>query len=670
MMIQPVLPRSATLSWRVQWPLYMTDGAFDATWAFLRRHRRAVDEVAFFETFSHHGYLPLDLYRRTADVLRRRMATLRAGGIRHVGINVLTTVGHLNEAWDVLPPLPFQPMVGLDGAVSKSCACPNTPELRAYIRAKYTLMAEAGPDFIWVDDDLRMHYHGVAWACACPTCLGLLAATTGRVFGREELARALEAPCEGGLRRAWLEQNLHAIEGLLAEVAAAVRRVSPGIRTGLMTCGPAWTTYSGYDYGRWFGALGATKARPGGGFYGDEYPIGQYGKALEVGRQCALLPGRAADRQYELENFPYTSLGKAAGTVVSECTLAIAAGCNGIAINALGMSSPHDRFADKEALARRIGQARPFWDRLVRATDGLSTAGYWPAWRADLLGRRPVREGESWLAPPLCDITRPEALGCIGLPLAAARGDGGVILAGRIAEAFSDDELQAMLAGPVLMDAFALDVLAERGLAGLAGVRVARWLDNGMAERLTGDRLNGPAAGAIRDIRPEFWADPYLRSALLEAVTPGVRVLSELETLLGGRVGPCVTAFENGLGGRVVVMGHAPWRFVNLTCKRSQILAAADWAVRGRLPVRVRDAVPLVPLARLSADRRRGAVVLLNAGLDRVARVTVELRVAAARLRLDAPGRAGTSMQARRTPHGWIVTLRDLQPWCAVALVL
>ena len=90
-------------------------------------------------------------------------------------------------------------------------------------------------------------------------------------------------------------------------------------------------------------------------------------------------------------------------------------------------------------------------------------------------------------------------------------------------------------------------------------------------------------------------------------------MLSVLEMYLGGRHEPCVTAFENELGGRVAVMGHAPWRFAEV--KREQILNMADWATRGTLPVRVSEVVPLVPMVRLSQDRRSGVILLLNANL-------------------------------------------------------
>ena len=84
--------------------------------------------------------------------------------------------------------------------MSVGCACPNTAEMRVYVRAKYELVARARPDFIWVDDDIRMHHHGVAWGCFCPTCLALFAKRAGRAYTREELVQAFDLPGQGGVR--------------------------------------------------------------------------------------------------------------------------------------------------------------------------------------------------------------------------------------------------------------------------------------------------------------------------------------------------------------------------------------------------------------------------------------------------------------------------------------
>jgi hypothetical protein len=100
-----------------------------------------------------------------------------------------------------------------------------------------------------------------------------------------------------------------------------------------------------------------------------------------------------------------------------------------------------------------------------------------------------------------------------------------------------------------------------------------------------------------------------------------------------------MTAFENERGGRVVVMGYAPWIFLHSAGKRLQLQNAADWITRDTMPVRVDETVPLVSVARVAADRRRGAVMLLNAGMDAIPEATVHLRFPASRVRLLAIGR-------------------------------
>ena len=659
------------LSWRIGLAMGMDDAAFGELRALLRAHRGIVDEVAFFETISHHLYLPLDYYVNVATVLKQRIRTLKGDGIPSVGINVLTTVGHVNEGWDVFQPLPFQAMIGHDGTASKSCACPNTAGLRRFVAEKYTLMAQANPDFIWVDDDIRIQSHGVEYPCFCPTCLKRFAGTTGRKFSRASLVKQLNSPDGQKIRAAWTRQNADSIDSLLAHVESVVHRANPKIKMGFMTSSPIWNSYSDFDVGRWLRSLKARKVRPGGGFYSDERPIDMLRKALETGRQCVSFPKDVDDNQYELENFPYGPLGKSRTALVAECSLALAVGCNGIAFNALGsLGSPkRGGMQEKVPLLRSIARARPFWTDLVAYAADYPVAGYWPAWHSEVMARRIVRKGEDWFEGDcMYEVNRSNVFARLGLPLCPAQAGNGVILSGRNAELFSDKELRKMLAGPVLMDAFALETLCQRGLGDLAGVRLAGWQDNGVAERFTDDPLNAPQEGAIRDIRSEFWGDAFMKSARLAPLSKNTRVLSVLETYLGEKREPCVTAFENKLGGRVVVFGHSPWMFVDV--KRSQIMNVADWAMRGRLPVRIHEAIPLIPMARLSASRTRGMILLVNAGLDVIDTATIEVRAPSAPVALAMPGSKRVALRPRRTPGGWIVTLRDIAPWQVCALLI
>lgn len=644
-----------TISWRVSVAQYETDEAFGGLLALVRDNLDWLDEIALFETVTHHLYLPPEVLAERTAILGRRIAAMREAGVRSVGINVLTTIGHINEAWDTMAPLPFQPMVGHDGTVSRGCACPNTSGLREYVRAKYTMVAEAAPDFVWVDDDIRMNNHGVAWACFCPTCLAIVSRTLGQEFTRESLLAALGDPARGDVREAWVRQNADTVAGLLADVASAIDTVDPEIATGLMVAGPG-DVYAGAALHRWMRRLRATKLRPGGGFYTDATPMAMVGKALDTGRGARVVADmpEVADIQYELEDFPYQKLRKSATALVAECTLALAAGCNGVALNMLPMWG--GSLDEVEAFLPRLRAVRPEWEGLVAAAVGLPTAGLWPAWQPRILTRRLMRPGDGWFADTgAFGAGIPYLLAEIGLPLSVEPWDGagqpacGAVLAGRMAEVFTDEELRAILSGGVLMDTAALDVLTERGLGDLAGVRVTRRIDNGAMEQFTEDALNGRHAGEVRDARIEFWGDARGKADVLEPLGDGVRMLAELRDYLRRPMGPCLSAYENRLGGRVVVMGYAQWMFVQSVPKRAQLLNVADWLTRGTLPVRVEEAVPLVPFARMPSDRSRAVVVLLNAGLDTLDRATVRIRLS----------------DGERTE-----TVADLAPWTTKVLVV
>ena len=617
-----------TLSWRIGVPHYEDDGAFEALMEQVRANVDWLDEVAFFETVTHHLYIPLDEFAKRTAILARRVKAMKAAGVKSAGINVLTTIGHINEGWDYMPPLPFQGMVGHDGAVSLGCACPNTPELREYVRAKYTLVAEAKPDFVWVDDDIRMNNHGVAFACFCPTCLAMISEATGTQWEREALVAAFNDPARGDLRKAWIEQNSRTVESLMADIAAALHAADPSIATGLMTAGSG-DYYCGADLDRWLKALKATKIRPGGGFYTDAVPGGMIGKTLDVGvgsRQAVVHSG-IADCQYELEDFPYQKLKKSVTAFISECTLALANGCNGVAFNMLPMwGAPFDECA---TFLPAIRAMRPTWEEFVAHAGDLPTAGLWPVWHPKLWERRTLRSGESWFGlAGFYGNSAPYGLAEIGIPLSVDGPALGTILSGPMVEALEDDALRDILSRGVIMDTDTLVRLTDRGLGELTGVRIARRIDNGVMERFTDDPLNGVHAGQIRDARIEFWGDARGKGDVLEPTGEGVRMLAVMEDYFHREQGPCLSVYENELGGRAAVLGYAQWMFLQSVSKRAQLQSIADWITRDRMPVRIDEAVPLVPFVRMSADRTKGAVVLLNAGLDRLGEATVRVRLA------------------------------------------
>jgi hypothetical protein len=321
---------NSLVSFRIGTALWLTDERFQDLMHYFGRFPGMADELAFF-TSETHPPLPLELIEQRAERLAKLMPQVRKAGMR-AGINVLATMGHHEENLPNSLAAPWQRVMDIHGRVSRGSFCPAQPELIDYARKVYAAMAKASPDFIWLDDDIRLAGHmPVMLTCFCDRCLANFSRETGRELTRETLPAVFDSgPIEERMRwRArWLEHNRTMIDNLFREIEQAVHALRPGLPLGFMTGDRFW---EGYGFTRWARTLsGPGRApvmwRPGGGFYSDERPIDLVGKAHDVGRQVAALPPEVTVIQSELENFPYQRLRKAAHTTVVEASAHMAAG--------------------------------------------------------------------------------------------------------------------------------------------------------------------------------------------------------------------------------------------------------------------------------------------------------------------------------------------------------
>ncbi len=662
---------------------YVEDDAFEQLLAFLVKYRSLIDEIWLFDASTVLVYLPPEWIEKIASVMARRFDAFRQAGFMSVGVNVIATIGHGDEAWESMPAMPLPPMIGLDGTQSRGCACPTRAEYRQYICAKYSAYAHTGANFIWVDDDFRMQSHsfagkGIDWGCFCEHCLHIFAGETGHAYSREELTAALSVPENRAVRQAWVAHNGRVLESALTDIAGAVQAVNPASAMGLMTLGPAFTTYSNSNVDKWMTALGATKARAGEGFYWDTLPgsnvemvganrLDALMKAFEIARQNSLYPTGIRDRQAEYETFPYGSLLKNPQTCLNESLLAIASGCNGVALNTFGVSGPYEEY---DPLFQKLTQARPILNAVLSHGHDAPASGLWSAWSPNIMAKRTIRTDESWFKPDVAyDMNLTTVLTEIGIPLSAERCGLGSVLTGRIAEAFDDEELRSLLAEGAMLDTLALRVLTERGMNALAGVRVASSYSISVNARLTGDPLNGPYAGTVHDAH-QLLPEAFRSADTLEALDPKVRVLAELQDFRSDRKGPCMTAYENELGGRVIVAGYSPWWYLQSAFKRFQTINAADWIAKGQLPLHIEETCAVAPLVRMNKERTRGVIVLLNTALGPVETATVHLRIPAKTgVRLASTNKE-SQMEVFRSPDGHGVRIRNIPAWSTVSLLL
>jgi len=598
---------------RVHAPYWLENEPLERLFAWLANLPGTFDELAFF-TSETHPPLPLEVMQNRARRLESVMLQARVRGYR-AGINLLAVIGHHEENLPGSLNQPWQRLRDPQGRECRGCFCPEDPQFQAYVRSVFEALAHAAPDFIWVDDDVRLMGHApILLSCFCERCLARFAEETGQAITREALADAVEeAPTTArlALRRAWIEHNRGVINRLFTLIEEAVHGARPGLELGFMT-GDRF--YEGYAFRRWAETMsGPGKApvrwRPGGGFYSDETPMGLVGKAHDIGRQVAALPDFVKVVQSELENFPYHLLRKSAHTTVIESAAHMAAGASGVAFNII----PQDPAAldEMRPLLERIGTTRHFLNRLNIELGRSRTLGVWPAWN-----------GEAWAAS--ADVGAPYALAELGLPVCYDRASASVVaLSGRMALAFAREELEAILRGGVLMDVGALQNVCDMGLGEMTGVRPGDSFPVDAIELFTDHELNRPDLGRTRNCRQSFWPQ---EARTIKSVAPEVEVLSRLTDYRASDLGECLSIFENQQGGRVAVAGYYPWSMITNAPKVRQYRALIRWLSGDRLPAIVASLAKAVLWVREGANERRAAVVV-NASLDPQAALALWLRM-------------------------------------------
>ncbi len=607
----------AHISLRIGSPLWMHPARLDELVSIVGEYRDTVTEVAFFTGLTHPP-LPLDVIEARAAMLAEIMPRFRAAGVS-AGINHLSTIGHLDENLPNSLREPWQHLVDISGAVSASCYCPSDPEVQAYVRSSYAALAAARPEFIWVDDDVRLESHppNIHFSCFCPHCLARFTRETGREWTRAALVDAFnggERHERLALRRRWIAHNAAVIGDLLALVRAAVDDVDPTIPLGLMT---GECAYSGQDYPGWVAALAgerdvAVKWRPGGGFYHDERPLDALGKAHSTGRQVGLLPDSVTEVQYEHENFPYQRLKKSVRLFTAEIFAAIGAGCTGVALNILSaVPTPLDE--EYRPLFAAVQRREAEFDAAVDAFGRSACAGVWAACTPDYFAS--MRADDDWSTGPLWGggLHAVNELAEIGLPLAHAPGGARVaVVSGDLALAFDRDAWRRLLAGGVLLDVPALARLHELGLGEYAGFAPAGQQLPDTIELFTDDPINGRFAGWQRDCRPSFYQE---MTYFIEPGAPDARILARCIDFTPTDLGIVAGAWENTLGGRVAVLGYYPWRALGTLAKAGQMKALLRWLSRDTLPAYVESFARAALWCRRDTAGRP-ALLVLNVSLD------------------------------------------------------
>lgn len=573
---------SAFISFRIGIGQSLSEKRFDSLLDFFDKYKPVTSEITLF-TSATHPPIPLDVLRKRVGIFKDRMMSARKRGY-HTGINVLNTVGHLNENLDHSFKGNYTHMTDIDGRTYEGAYCPNDEQYRKqYIQPVYRATAEAKPDYIWIDDDVRLRGYGfIKYACFCDRCLSIFSKEYGAAYTRESLKAALnEGTTEKKLqvRNNWIQHNRNTMSSLFSFIEKEVHTVDAGIKLGFMSSD---LYYAGYDFANWAKILaGPNKLpvmwRPGGGAYDDLAPGAFIAKAHSMGRQAAALPQEVLSIQSEIENFPYPRFKKSASMVAYEAAAYIAAGCTGTAYNILTFyDEPLDEY---EPLAEKLQQVRPFLNLMAKHMGRTPLTGAFSYWNKNSEAAVNPVEG-SWFTgnTPLNAYDIYEN----GIPVAYSGQAAPVTLITKdMIYSMSKDEIKQVLSGGVYMDAEALQQINALGYSDLTGFEVTTVENKDRIERLTKNPINGAFAGRLRDCRQSFWPQP---AYAFKKSNEKAEILSELIDYSDAVMNNCAMGvFENRLGGRICVSGYYPWTSMGNLAKNTQIKTVFRWLSKNQL---------------------------------------------------------------------------------------
>jgi hypothetical protein len=585
----------------------------------------SVDEVIIkvdTEEFSH-GHPSIEWAKKYQTNLFQIKEEMDKVGVVY-SLNPWVTVGHIDRGRDTVQDFPgWQTMVGHDGVQCSSCACPLCPQWRSYIRELWTLYAQTKPHVMWVEDDIRTFNHlPVKFGCFCPIHIKLFSQHVGKNIDREALVAAIfKTGTPHAHRTQFLDMQSEVMTGTAAFLAEVVHNTSPETHMGLMSSGPRNHCMEGRNWRKFTQALANGRrlySRAPLGNYNEESLRGCYFShdAIKSTRYC--MPSDYIELT-EVENYPYTLYSTSATFTFLQMALTYAYGSNGTTLNLYdhcGTPMKHNC-----AFGNLLSEKKPFLNALANRAQETGI----------FRGVRLLHHDQSSYHKQLNSDATFEMLGEDGYSvmemfeshgLATTYDDSDVIATcGQTLRAFSDEQIYKMLQGGMYIDAVAANVLAERGFAkniGLKSIAPPQCIDllgAVSAEEYFNEAFGGSAHTYMTVTLPDLGQRPDFSTVELSSDTQIISRLVDPDTNPGHT---CMYAFENSIGGRVIVhlfdLATAFGTSFKNPFRAKQLRSAIEWLSREKVPLSTHGGV--YPLSFRKECKTFTLLGLFNLTLD------------------------------------------------------
>ncbi|MBQ7650480.1 MAG: hypothetical protein IJS15_05950 [Victivallales bacterium] len=530
-----------------------------------------------------------------------------------VGVLLQSTLGH---GWSGPVPLTgekWQRIVKDNGNVS-SRMCPTDPGFRKYVLDCVEGVMKVGPAFLLLDDDFGLRIG----ECFCPNHIALFNRATGIERSFEEVVSMLkERPENDSVVRFFSQQRGELAVDFAREIREVIDRYDDTITCTM--CSPG----NGQGFVKdvalaLAGRHGTPSIRVNNAIYGSNQPQYLLQLTTSTNRIRNIYNG-IPDLIDEADTFPQNYYSENAELFNAHLVNAILNGLTGAKLWMFEFELP--RSINSQIRYEQIfREFQPLYEELFNTIDGVRWLGVTSPFAnyQDLL--HPFNAGKSLYQQDWHSTV----LGPLAIPIRYGRPDeDDAIFAinGDIAERLSDDEIKAMLSKNALLDSKAVKALVARGFSELLGVSLG---DNPkfFFQSELDDKMPAPM-GLMWDA-----SAAELKCLSDDTTVASWCILPNMETGKNEKVSPCMTFFQNRLGGRIVCLAWSsdmPFYKVLKNERRRLLLKALDFLKGGLFEMSLETRHQAIVRHGILKDASE-LVAVLSLALD--AETTIPLRCA------------------------------------------
>jgi hypothetical protein len=579
--------------------------------------RTKTDAVQFFVNLRSNWYYMPDTLENTLEwacEMKKTAEAIRAEGISYQ-LNLQDLLGHQSGGMDMRKDYQWEFLVNQRGEVNPGCACPIGPKFREIMRQQLEAWANTKPDAIWIDDDFRLHNHGLTdkgldWYCYCTLHLQEFSKRMGRKFTREELLEAVLKPGEPSIERLeWLDFLNETMNDTAGWISNTIHNISPETRVAQMTSNADNHSVEGRNWGDFLSNLAGSNhkpmTRPTFGPYAEIDPLEYFEAYLRYDQMRVntfmQYKGRV-DFCPEIENSRYTRWAKSYAGTRFQLWLGQLLGCRGVT---LALHDLEGSPLDEEPLYEEVlVHERPALDALASQVTGDFTA------RGVSLITDPLMARKIQISD-CCDINdflKPEhtwdaSFVQMGVPVGFHSSEDALkqevtALDGRTAWIPDHIQMKQLLSKGVLLDSKAAEVLIKRGYGEYIGVSAVNFRNYQTGSELFHAFIIDGVADKRMPIRLSAgnWAELTIKHGAVEATTLVVP---------SGECFPGTVLFENSLGGRIATYagcGSIDNEFFN-HARVAWTHGLLNWLSRESFPLIVKARQRMLTLRRDSDTR-------------------------------------------------------------------